>query len=77
MVKDADLLKRTSENGQYSAIFADARYTFPIIARCPRCGAEAFVTRYDSWGSSMNRAIFKCSSCFHQFEPAAGNISFA
>ncbi len=77
MIKDADAVKRTFQNGQFSNVVAEARYTFPIVARCPRCGAEAFVTRYDNWGPSMDRAFFRCSSCFNQFEPAISNISFA
>ena len=77
MIKDADAVKRMLDNGQFSTVVAEARYSFPIVARCPRCGAEAFVTRGERWDPSMSKSVFRCSSCFNQFEPAIGNISFA
>ncbi|APV44007.1 hypothetical protein Dform_00652 [Dehalogenimonas formicexedens] len=46
------------------------RYTSGTYARCPVCGGEGFITRQE-YGPE---AIFRCSSCFHQFEPAGKTI---
>ena len=73
MIKDADTVKSPFKGWQ-SALDADARYTFSLSARCSRCGAEAFVTRYEH--ASGSRMIFRCSSCFSQFEPPLDSVSF-
>ncbi|PPD57722.1 hypothetical protein [Dehalogenimonas etheniformans] len=46
------------------------RYTSGTYARCPICGGAAFVTRQE-YGP---QAIFRCSSCFHQFEPSGKTV---
>jgi hypothetical protein len=73
MIKDADTIKRLQHHGQVDTIDADARYTFSLVAHCSFCGAEAFITRFEP-GSSVNRAVFRCSSCFRQFEPSLDSI---
>lgn len=58
LIKDADAVKRMFCHGQFSAIDAEARYTYSLSATCPRCGAQAFVTRYEQSpvSTSLNRA---------------------
>jgi hypothetical protein len=73
MIKDADTIKRLRQSGQTNIVDSDARYTFSLVAHCSFCGADAFITRCEP-GSSFNRAVFRCSSCFHQFEPSVDSI---
>jgi hypothetical protein len=73
MVKDGDTLKRVFRSGQTITTDNDARYTYSLFARCSMCGSEAFATRCEP-GPSLNRAVFRCSSCFHQFETTFDNI---
>ena len=40
------------------------RYISDKYAGCPVCGGDAFITRQEHGP----KAIFRCSSCFHQFE---------
>jgi hypothetical protein len=76
MIKDADTVKRMFYNGTISALDADARYTYSSFATCFRCGAGAFVTRYERSALTPDSAVFRCSSCFNQFGPGIDNISF-
>ncbi|MEN8614566.1 hypothetical protein ABFB09_04695 [Dehalogenimonas sp. THU2] len=75
MIKETDTVTRICYCGQAVTVDSDARFTYSTCARCPRCGAEAFVTRYERFGTSLNQLVFKCSSCFDQFEAGIDNIS--
>ncbi len=68
MVKYAYAVNRSQILDQSEIVDAGAHYTSSAFARCPLCSGESFITRQER-GSAYNKAIFRCSSCFHQFEP--------
>jgi len=72
LVKDAENMKSIFSNGHAGALDADARYTFSMAASCPRCGAEAFITRFERRGAPNQ--VFRCSSCFKEFGSGVNNI---
>ena len=70
-VKDADTLHGMHYTGQ--SVGFGSRYISSTYAHCPVCGGEAFVTRQEH-GPTDNKGVFRCSSCFREFEPNRGDI---
>jgi hypothetical protein len=72
LVKNVDSINQISHQ-HHGDLGIEASYTSSMYARCPLCGEEAFVTRREQ-GPQSHKAIFRCSSCFHQFEPSVTSI---
>jgi len=73
LVKNADSINRIRAVSQAGVVDTGAQYTSSTYARCPFCGGEEFITRLEH-GSAYDKAIFRCSSCFHQFEPHGESV---
>ncbi|MFC1982562.1 hypothetical protein ACFLV5_02090 [Chloroflexota bacterium] len=73
-VKDIEKVKRMFAQGQTEFIDAQTGYKYSMIAQCPKDGSFASVARIEKAGQSLSKVIFRCSSCFTEFEVAKGDI---
>jgi hypothetical protein len=73
-VKDAEKVKTMFEKGQQSAVNGQTGHKYDMVARCPKDGNFASVTRIEKKGQSLSKVTFRCTSCFNEFEVSKDDI---
>ena len=73
-VKDTDKVKRMFVQGQPDLVDVQTGYKYSMVARCPKDGDFASVARIERAGQSLSKVIFRCCSCFTEFEVSQDDI---
>ena len=73
-IKDTEKVKRMFAQGQPDLVDVQTGYKYSMVARCPKDGEFASVTRIERAGKSLSRVTFRCTSCFTEFEVSQDDI---
>jgi hypothetical protein len=73
-LKDIERVKRMFATGQSDLVDPQTKYKYAMVARCPKDGNFASVARIERAGQSLSRVIFRCASCFTEFEVSQDDI---
>lgn len=73
-VKDTEKVKTMFAQGQPALVDGQTGYKYSMVARCPKDGDFASVTRIERAGPSLSRVEFRCPSCFTEFEVSQEDI---
>ena len=73
-VKDTEKVKMMFAQGQPTLVDKETGYKYSMVARCPKDGEFASVTRIERAGDCLNKVTFSCTSCLTEFEANQDDI---
>jgi hypothetical protein len=73
-VKDHEKVKTMFEKGQPTVVNGQTGHKYDMVARCPKDGNFAPVTRIEKEGQFLGKVTFRCTSCFTEFEVSQDDI---
>ena len=73
-VRDIEKVKTMFAQGQPTIVDGETKYKYSMVARCPKDGDFASVTRIERAGECLSKVTFQCSSCFTEFEVSQDDI---
>ena len=72
--KDIEKVKKMFAQGQTDVVDSQTGYKYSMVARCPKDGSFASVSRIEKAGPCLSKVIFQCISCFTEFEVKQDDI---
>ena len=73
-IRDTDRVRRMFAQGQPELVDVQTGYKYSMVAHCPKDGDFASVARTERAGRSLSKVIFRCTSCFSEFEVSQDDI---
>lgn len=73
-IKDIEKVKRMFIQGQSDLVDVQTKYKYSMAARCPKDSNFSSVARIERAGQSLSKVIFRCASCFTEFEVSQDDI---
>ena len=73
-VKDTEKVKTMFARGQPTLVDEQTGYKYSMVARCPKDGDLASVTRIERAGKHLSEVTFRCPSCFTDFQASQEDI---
>ena len=73
-VKDTQKVEMMFAQGQPTLVDGQTKYKYSMVARCPKDGEFASVTRVERAGECLSKVTFQCTSCFTEFEASQVDI---
>ena len=73
-IKDTAKVKKMFAQGQPDLVEVQTGYKYSMVAHCPKDGNFASVARIERAGQSLSKVIFRCTSCFTEFEVSQDDI---
>jgi hypothetical protein len=73
-IKDIEKVKRMFLLGHSELIDSQTGYKYSMVASCPKDGNYSSVLRIERSGQSLSKVIFRCASCFTEFEADQNDI---
>jgi len=73
-IKDTAKVKRMFAQGQPDLVEVQTGYKYSMVARCPKDGNFASVSRIERAGQFLSKVTFRCTSCFTEFEVSQDDI---
>jgi len=73
-IENPGMVKRMFTQGEVTMVDPESKYRYSLVTKCPKDGDYSFVERYERFGHSLSRVIFKCGRCSNQFEARVADI---
>ena len=73
-IKDTEKIKRMFLYGYPNLVDAQTGYKYSMVAPCPKDNNYSSMIRIERSGQYISRVIFRCASCFTEFEADQSNI---
>jgi hypothetical protein len=73
-IKDTEKVKKMFLYGHPDLIDNQTGYKYSMVARCPKDGNYSSMIRIERSGQSLSKVIFRCTSCFTEFEADQNDI---
>jgi len=73
-IKDIEKVKRMFIQGQSDLVDVQTKYKYSMAARRPKDSNFSSVARIERAGQSLSKVIFRCASCFNEFEVSQDDI---
>ena len=67
-INDTEKVKMMFLYGHSDLVDTQTGYKYSMVARCPEDGNYSSVIRIEKSGQSLSKVIFRCASCFTEFE---------
>ena len=67
-LKNQEIVKKMFAQGQPTMVDGQTGYKYSMVAYCPKDNRIASVSRVEREGESFSKVIFRCTSCFNEFE---------
>lgn len=72
--KDTEKVKSMFLYGHSDLVDAQTGYKYSMVAHCPKDGNYSSMIRIERSGQSLSKVIFRCASCFTEFEADQNDI---
>jgi hypothetical protein len=73
-IKDTEKVERMFLQGHPDLVDPQTKYKYSMVARCPKDSNFSSVARIEKAGQSLSKVIFRCASCFTEFEVSQDDI---
>ena len=73
-IKDTEKVKRMFLYGHTDSVDTQTGYKYSTVARCPKDDNYSSMIRVERSGQSLSKVVFRCASCFTEFEADLNEI---